>query len=111
MVGTVPWGAVTVAIEAILSREKAVQGIQQVVVGARADLQDDEAGRGVRDEDGQQAIVTTRDVREKRGAGRGQVGDPSSGARPDAELASLYGKMLRSASRRRPIAPPAGADS
>ena len=111
MVGTVPWGAVTVAIEAILSREKAVQGIQQVVVGARAHLQDDEAGRGMRHEDGQQAVVTAGDVREKRGAGRRQIGDPSSGARPDAELASLYGKMLRSASRRRPSPPPAGADS
>ena len=111
MVGTVPWGAVAVAVEAILAREKSVQGVHQVVVGPRANLQDDEAGRGVRHEDGQQAIVVTRHVREKRRAGRRKVGDPPGRAGPDAELTGLYGKMLRRASRRRPIPPPAGADS
>ena len=69
VVGTVPWGAVAVAIQAILSREQSVQGVHQVVVGARADLQDDQAGRGVRHEDGQQAVVPAGDVREVRAAG------------------------------------------
>lgn len=111
MVGTVPWGAVAVAIQAILAREQSVQGVHQVVIRASTDLHDDQAGRGMRHEDGQQAIVPACDVREERRAGRRQVGDPPGGAGLDAELAGLYGKMLRRASRRRPRPPPAGADS
>lgn len=111
MVGTVPWGAVAVAIQSILAREQSVQGVHQVVIRASTDLQDDQAGRGMRHEDGQQAIVPACDVREERRAGRRQVGDPPGGPGPDAELAGLYGKMLRRASRRRPRPPPAGADS
>ena len=99
------------AVVAVFSRQEPVQGVHQVVVRARADLQDDEAGRGVRHEDGQEAIGAARGVREKGRAGRRQIGDPPGRARPDAELTRLYGKMLRSASRSRPILPPAGADS
>ena len=64
----------------------------------------------MRDEDGEQAVGRL-DVGQERGAGRGQVGDATGRTRPDRELAGLYGKMLRRASRMRPSPPMAGADS
>ena len=98
------------AVQAILARQQPVERVDEVVVGARSDLDDDEPGGRVRDEDGEQAVARL-DVGEERGAGRGQVGDATGRTRPDRELAGLYGKMLRRASRMRPSPPMAGADS
>jgi hypothetical protein len=64
----------------------------------------------MRHEDGQQAVVGL-DVTEERCAGRGQVGQAAGRPGPDRELASLYGKMLRRASRILPRPPIAGTDS
>lgn len=98
------------AVQAILARQQPVERVDEVVVGARSDLDDDEPGGRMRDEDGEQAVARL-DVREERGAGGGQVGDATGRTGPDRELASLYGKMLRRASRIRPSPPMAGADS
>jgi hypothetical protein len=57
-----------------------------------------------------EAVVRT-DVGEERLARGGQVGQAAGRARPDRELPGVYGKMLRRASRIRPIPPIAGADS
>ena len=111
MVGTVAWGAVAVTVQAFLAREQAVECGHQIVVRARADLHDDEAGRGVRDEHRQQPVLAARRVGRERGAVPGQVEQPASVAGPDGQFASLYGKMLRIASRSRPSPPPTGADS
>lgn len=111
MIGTVPGRAVAVAVVSVLTREEAVQGVQQVVVRTVPDLHDDETGRGMGHEDGEQAIAVVRYVREERCTGSGQVGKTVGGARLYRELSRLYGKMLRRASRIRPIPPPAGADS
>ncbi len=98
-------------VQAILAREQPIERIEEVVVGAGPDLEDDKPRRGVGHEYRQQPIAVLGDVGEERGAGRGQVGDPAGRTRPDAERSGLYGKMLRSASRIRPRPPPAGADS
>ncbi len=111
MIGTMPWRTMAVAIVPVVTREEAVQRIQQVVVGARPDLHDDQAGRGVRHEDRQQAVCILRNVRQERRTGSRQIGETAGGASPYRELSRLYGKMLRRASRSRPIRPPAGADS
>ncbi len=110
VVGPVTGRPVAVAIPAVLAREQSVERVEQVVVRPRTDLDDDQPGRRVRDEQGEQAVLGV-DVGEERGARRGQVREPAGRARPDGEVAGLYGKMLRSASRMRPIPPPAGADS
>jgi hypothetical protein len=65
----------------------------------------------VRDEDRQQAVAVSGDVGRERRTGGRQVVQPSAIPRPDRQLARVYGKMLRIASRRRPMPPPAGADS
>jgi hypothetical protein len=101
---------VAVPIPSVLAWQQAVESVQQVVVGARPHLEDDEAGRGVRDEHRQQPIARA-DVVQEGGARRGQVGDAARGPGADAEGARLYGKMLRRASRMRPRPPIAGADS
>jgi hypothetical protein len=98
------------AVQAVLARQQPVERVDEVVVGARPDLDDDEAGGRMRDEDGEQAVGGL-DVGQERGAGRGQVGDAAGRTGPDRKLASLYGKMLRRASRIRPSPPMAGADS
>jgi hypothetical protein len=64
----------------------------------------------VRHEDREQAVLRV-EVAEERGAGRGQVGQAAGRPGPDRELASLYGKMLRRASRILPSPPIAGTDS
>jgi hypothetical protein len=110
VVGAMARRTVAVAIPAVLAREHSIERVEQVVVGSGPDLDDDQAGGGVRDEDRQQPVVGV-DVGHERGTGRGQVGDAAGAARPDRELPGLYGKMLRSASRRRPRLPIAGADS
>jgi hypothetical protein len=64
----------------------------------------------VRHEHREQAVAGT-DVGEERLAGGGQVGQAAGRPGPDRELPGLYGKMLRRASRIRPMPPIAGADS
>jgi hypothetical protein len=59
-------------------------------------------------EERQQAVGLVGD---ERGAGVGEVRQPRVAAGPDGELGRPYGKMLRRASRIRPMPPPAGADS
>ena len=80
MVGAVTGRAVAVAVQAVVARAAAVEGGQEVVVGARAELHDHEPGRGVRHEDRQQPVTLVGD--EPR-AGLGQVresaGRPRSG--------------------------------
>jgi hypothetical protein len=97
-------------VEPVLARQQPIERVDQVVVGTGPDLDDDQPGGRVRDEDRQQAIARL-DVGQERGTGRGQVGNAARRTGPDRELASLYGKMLRSASRIRPSPPIAGADS
>ena len=98
------------AVQAVLARQQPIERVDEVVVGARSDLDDDQPRGRVWDEDGEQAVGRL-DVGQERGAGRGQVGDAAGRTRPDRELPSLYGKMLRRASRIRPSPPMAGADS
>jgi hypothetical protein len=102
--------AVSVPVQPVLARQQPIERVDEVIVGACPDLDDDQAGGRMRDEDGEQAIGRL-DVGQERGTGRGQVGKATRRTGPDRELASLYGKMLRSASRIRPSPPIAGADS
>ena len=97
-------------VQPLLARKQSIERVEQVVVRTSADLDHDEARGRMRDEHRQQAVVRA-DVIEERRTGGGQVGETSGRTGPDAEFAGLYGKMLRSASRNRPIPPPAGADS
>ena len=97
-------------VQPVLPRQQAVERIEQVVVGAGADLDDDHTGCGVGDEHRQQAVLGT-DVGQEGGTCRGQVRQPPGRPRTDREQTRLYGKMLRSASRMRPSPPIAGADS
>jgi hypothetical protein len=64
----------------------------------------------VRHKDRQQPLPGL-DVGEEGRALAGEIRQPAARAGPDGQLARLYGKMLRSASRRRPRPPRAGADS
>ena len=104
-------GAVAVPVEPVLARKEAVQRVQQVIVRPRTDLHDDEPRGRVGHEHRQQAVTRVGDIIEECRAGSGEVGQASRGPGADGELARLYGKMLRRASRIRPIPPPAGADS
>lgn len=110
MVGAVTGRPVTVAVPAVLAWQQSVERVEQVVVRSGPDLEDDDAGRGVGDEHRQQAILRL-DVGEERDAGRREIGDAARGPGADRQSARLYGKMLRRASRRRPMPPIAGADS
>jgi hypothetical protein len=110
VVRAVPRRSVSVAVVPVLARQQSIERIEQVVIGARADFDDDQARRRVGHEDGEQAVLGV-DVGEERGAGRGQVGQAASRPGPDREFAGLYGKMLRSASRILPRLPIAGTDS
>jgi hypothetical protein len=65
----------------------------------------------VRHEDRQQAVAAAGRCRSEPGAIPGQVDESATMPGPDRQLMRLYGKMFRMASRRRPIPPPAGADS
>ena len=97
-------------VQAVFARQQPIERVDEVVVGASPDLDDDQPGGRMRDEDGEQAIGRP-DVGQERGTGRRQVGQAACRTGPDRELASVYGKMLRSASRIRPSPPMAGADS
>ena len=110
VVGAVPRRPVPVAVPAILARQQPVERVEQVVVRAGPDLQDDDARRGVRHEHRQEPVLRP-DIVEESGAGRGQVGQTASTSRADGQDSGLYGKMLRRASRMRPRPPIAGADS
>jgi hypothetical protein len=61
-------------------------------------------------EDREQALLGL-DVAQEGRAGRGEVRQAASRPGPDRELAGLYGKMLRRASRILPRPPIAGTDS
>jgi hypothetical protein len=102
---------VAVAVQPLLTRQQPVQRHQQVVIRAGTDLDDHETGSCVRHEDRQQAIPAAGCVRREPGALAGQVGEPATTAGPDRQLARVYGKMFRIASRSRPMPPPTGADS
>jgi hypothetical protein len=110
VVGAVTGRPVAVPVQPVLAREQPVERVEQVVIGAGPDLDDDETGRRVRHEDREQAVARA-DVAQERGAGRGQVGQATRRTGPDRELARVYGKMLRRASRILPRPPMAGADS
>jgi hypothetical protein len=64
----------------------------------------------MRDEDRQEPFTASDVVKERRAVAR-EVRQPTVRACPDGQLAGVYGKMLRRASRRRPRPPRAGADS
>jgi hypothetical protein len=105
-----PGRPVPVAIGRLIAGQEPIERGDQVGVRARPDLEDDQTGCGVRDEDRQQAVVGASFGDEGLACG-GEIRQPASGAGPDRQLAAFYGKMLRSASRRRPSPPRAGADS
>ena len=111
MVGAVALGAVPVTIEALLPGEDAIEGGHEVLVGAGPDLDDHHARCRVRNEDREEAVATLGDLIDEPDAVGRKVDQTPAAPRPDGQLARLYGKMLRSASRSRPSPPPAGADS
>jgi hypothetical protein len=111
MIGTVARRSVPVAIEPLLARQESIESRQQVVIGACPDLDDHQPGRRVGHEDRQEPVAAIRGRGREPGTVAGQVDQSPAAAGPDRQLAGLYGKMLRMASRRRPIPPPAGADS
>lgn len=98
------------AVLTLVPRQQPIQCRQEVGIRTGSDLDDHEPGRGVRDEQRQQSVLGV-DVAQERGALAGQVRQPALRTRPDREVAGVYGKMLRSASRSRPRPPRAGADS
>lgn len=110
MIRAVAGRPVSVAVEALLAGQQSIEGVHEVVVRPGSDLDDHEPGCRMRHEDGQQPVVRL-DIREEGGAGGCQIGQAPGGAGADTELARVYGKMLRRASRIRPMPPPAGADS
>ena len=110
MIRAVAGRPVAMPVQPVLARQQSIEGIHQVVVRPGAHLDDDEPRGRVRDEDRQQSVIGF-DVGKERGARRRQVRDTARRAGPDRQVARLYGKMLRSASRIRPMPPPAGADS
>ena len=108
MVRAVTGRPVAVSIQAFVVGQQSLEGGQEVVVGARPDLHDHESGRGVGHEDRQQPVTLAGDEPRAR---LGQVRQSRTDPGPDGELGRPYGKMLRRASRMRPMPPPAGADS
>ena len=100
----------TVAVLCVVPRQQPIQGIDEVGIRPRSDLEDHQASRRMRHEDGQQAIAGV-DVAQERDALASEIRQAAAGARPDRQLPAVYGKMLRKASRRRPRPPRAGADS
>ena len=110
MVGAVARRPVAMAVQTVLARQQSIERVEQIVVRSRPDLDDDEPGGRVGHEDRQETGVRA-DIGQEGRAGRRQVGETAGRSRPDRELAGLYGKMLRRASRIRPMPPIAGADS
>jgi hypothetical protein len=110
VIGPVTGRAVTVTVLRLLAWQEPIQRGHQVIIGAGTDLHDDQAGRGVRDEDRQEPLGGA-DVGQERVALGGEIGQTAARPGSDSQLAGVYGKMLRSASRSRPRPPRAGADS
>ena len=88
VVGAVAGRPVAVAVEPLVARQQPVEGGQQVVVRARADLDDHEPGRGMRHEDRQQAVVGATSATNAAQA-RGQVRQAAGRPGPDRELARV----------------------
>jgi hypothetical protein len=101
----------TVAIAAIVARQQPVEGGHEIVVRAGADLSHDDARGRVRHEDVEQAVGVRPDLGDEARAGRRQVEESPARPGPDGQLALVYGKIDRRASRSRPRLPNAGADS
>lgn len=110
MIRAVAGRSVTMPVDGVVTRQEAIEGGHQVGIGAGADLEDDQTGRGMRNEDRKQAVARPDSI-EKRSARPGEIRQAAIRARPDRDFAAVYGKMLRRASRRRPRPPRAGADS
>jgi hypothetical protein len=110
MVGPVTRRAVPMSVQPLLTWQEAIERVEEVVIRPRPDLDDDQPGRRMRDEDRQQPVVRA-DIGNEGSTGWRQVGQAPCGAGPDRQLACVYGKMLRRASRIRPSPPIAGADS
>ena len=100
-----------VPVERLVPRQQPVERDEEVIVRAGADLDDDQPRGRVRYEDRQQPVAAGGDLGDEPRALAGQVDQAAAVARPDRELAAVYGKMLRIASRSRPSPPPTGADS
>ena len=111
MVGAVTGRAVAVSVQPLVPRQQPVQGSHEIVVRPSADLDDDQPGRRMGYEDGQEPILALRRVRGEGRTRGGQVEQSATATGPDGQLSCVYGKMLRMASRSRPSPPPAGADS
>ena len=110
MVGAMAGRAMTMP-PAVVTWQEPVERGQRVVIRAGAELEDDQAGRRVRDVHRQQSVPSPGMLGDEPAARIRQVGEPALGPGPDLEPQRLYGKMLRSASRNRPRPPLAGADS
>ena len=108
MVGAVTGRSMPMPVEPFDMGQESLESSEQVAVGPGANLHDDDPGGRVRHEDRQQAVAGVGD---EGGARLGQVGERGNATGPDRELGAPYGKMLRSASRNRPIPPLPGADS
>jgi hypothetical protein len=111
MVGAVAGRPVAVAVEPVIAWQKPIERGQQVVLGTSTDFGDHQPCGRVRREDRQQAVAAISCLGDESGALAGDVDETPGRPGPDRQLARLYGKMLRIASRSRPSPPPAGADS
>jgi hypothetical protein len=108
VIGAVPGRSVAVSVLPLVAWQESFERSEEVVVGASPHLDDDQPRGRMGHEDREQAVGLVGDECRAR---VGQVRQPRSGTGPDRELGRPYGKMLRRASRIRPIPPPAGADS
>jgi hypothetical protein len=96
---------------AIVARQQRVERGNEVVVGARAELDDDHAGRRMWHPHVEQPVPATGGIRQEPLAVACEVEEPAAGPGPDLEELRSQGKMDRMASRTRPSAPSAGTDS
>jgi hypothetical protein len=74
----------------VIARQQSVQGLDQVVVGAGAELHDHHACRGMRHEHGEEPVIGV-DIGQEARAFCGQVEEPRMAPRLDADLAMLHG--------------------